>query len=54
MLSAEGLSLETIKSKSLSRAKRGWGLAGTGRGRGAVSGLQILISRDLGWPSATV
>lgn len=54
MPSIEGLSLETVKGKSLQRAKRGWGLAGTSRERGAVSGLQGLVSRDLGWPSAMV
>lgn len=37
MLSFEGLSLETMRARSLFRAKRGWGLAGTSRGQAAVS-----------------
>ena len=54
MLGFEGLSLETVKARSLSRAKRGWGLAGTSwRRRAGSSGLRVLISKNLVWPSAT-
>lgn len=50
----EGLALETVTAKSLSRAKRGWGPAGTNGERGAGSpGLRV-ISRDLVWPGGTV